>query len=188
MTFTEIPLPDEVPCRLTALKSLPSATLAALSQPSTAALTQMGIGPVRTWLPLPTRSTIAQCPRRIWMAFFRSGTNSERRSPQQDARHRPKNIHWRGSHRTGSASHLDQCDGRIYSAGNGLTRKNNSSWRKIFSRLQDHDLAAGDDFQNDFAARMEWTTKFIQEAQPFFRGSAGSACRDSQFDQEITLD
>lgn len=45
--FSEIPLPHEVPCRLTALKTLPSVTPAAVSHPSTTALTQTGIGAVR---------------------------------------------------------------------------------------------------------------------------------------------
>src|SRR5271170_39547 len=60
-TFSEIPRPHEVPCR-TALNTLPSATVAAAIHLSTVLLTQIGIGTVRTWLPLPTRSTMARFP------------------------------------------------------------------------------------------------------------------------------
>ena len=48
ITFSEIPRPREVPCRLTPLNTLPSATLACAIHLSIAAFTQLGIGTVRT--------------------------------------------------------------------------------------------------------------------------------------------
>jgi|ERR1017187_5836761 hypothetical protein len=50
------------PCRLTALKTRPSATFAAIVHLSTAFFTQIGMGTVRMCPPFPTRSTIAQWP------------------------------------------------------------------------------------------------------------------------------
>jgi hypothetical protein len=48
-----MPSPQAVPCRLTALKILPSVTAAAVIHLSTALFTQVGIGTVRTWPPFP---------------------------------------------------------------------------------------------------------------------------------------
>jgi hypothetical protein len=62
MTFSEMPFPQGVPCRLTALKIRPWPILAAMIQRSTASLTHMGMGTVLTRLPLPIKSTMAQCP------------------------------------------------------------------------------------------------------------------------------
>jgi len=70
------------PFRATARKILPSVTLAARVHWSSAALTQCGMGTVRIWPPLPTRSTTAPCPWRIWISSHFKPTSSERRKPQ----------------------------------------------------------------------------------------------------------
>jgi hypothetical protein len=44
--------------------------------------TQIGMGTVRTWLPLPTRSTIAQSPCRICMSSCGRADSSAQRKPQ----------------------------------------------------------------------------------------------------------
>ncbi len=61
-TFREMPLPHTFPILATARKIVPSLTLAARVHWSIAALTQLGMGTVRIWPPLPIRSTTAQCP------------------------------------------------------------------------------------------------------------------------------
>ena len=48
MTFSEIPVPQGVPCRLSARKIRPAVTLADSLHRSTASWTQAGIGTVRT--------------------------------------------------------------------------------------------------------------------------------------------
>src|SRR5229473_1271391 len=40
--------------------------VAPMSQSSSSFLTQSGTGTVRTWPPLPTKSTMAQCSSRCW--------------------------------------------------------------------------------------------------------------------------
>jgi hypothetical protein len=47
-------------------KQLSRSIPAAASQLSSSVLTQSGTGTVRTWPPLPTRSTMAQCSSRCW--------------------------------------------------------------------------------------------------------------------------
>jgi len=84
-TFCEIPRPHTFPIRATARKILPSVTLAAHVHWSRAALTHAGIGTVRMWPPLPTRSTTAQCPWRIWMSSNSKPTSSDLRKPQPNS-------------------------------------------------------------------------------------------------------
>jgi hypothetical protein len=79
---SDMPDPQAVPCRLTALKTRPVVTDAAVSHLSTALFTQIGMGTVRTWLPLPTRSTITQWPCRICMSSCGRADSSARRKPQ----------------------------------------------------------------------------------------------------------
>jgi hypothetical protein len=80
--FSEIPLPQVDPCRPTALKIRPSVTCAAAVHFSTAPFTQFGSGTVRTCPPLPTRSTLAQCPWRICTSSIFRDANSARCKPQ----------------------------------------------------------------------------------------------------------
>ena len=86
---SDMPDPQAVPCRLTALKTRPVVTDAAVSHLSTALFTQIGMGTVRTWLPLPTRSTIAQSPCRICDVFLRQGRQlgSAQAAAEQDRYH-----------------------------------------------------------------------------------------------------
>ena len=63
--FTVMPSPQVLPTLLTRRKSFPRSIAAAASQSSSSVLTQSGTGTVRTWPPLPTRSTIAQCSSRL---------------------------------------------------------------------------------------------------------------------------
>jgi hypothetical protein len=58
--FLVSPSPQTCPPRLTRRKSFPPSIPAAAIQHSSSARTQSGIGTVRTWPPLPTRSTMAQ--------------------------------------------------------------------------------------------------------------------------------
>jgi hypothetical protein len=59
-TFSLICEPQTVPLRLTQRNSYPLSIRAAVSQSSTAAFTQSGIGIVCTRPPLPNRSVMAQ--------------------------------------------------------------------------------------------------------------------------------
>src|SRR5579863_10458337 len=87
MTFSGMPFPQSVPCRLTALKIRPWPILAAMIQRSTASLTHMGIGTVLTRLPLPIKSTMAQCPCLISMSSTsRADGSAARRKPQPKSR------------------------------------------------------------------------------------------------------
>jgi len=54
---------------------------AAAKQASTLLFTQIGMGTVRTWPPLPTRSAITQCSSRCWIDSTRRPNNSARRRP-----------------------------------------------------------------------------------------------------------
>jgi hypothetical protein len=75
------PSPHHFPARHTHRNSFPEESPASAVQASAIDLTQSGIGTVRMWPPLPTRSTIAQCSsRRCKCANVRSA-NSRRRSP-----------------------------------------------------------------------------------------------------------
>ena len=62
--FTVIPSPHALPTLLTRRNSFPRSIAAAASQSSSSVRTQSGTGTVRTWPPLPTRSTMAQCSSR----------------------------------------------------------------------------------------------------------------------------
>ena len=64
--FTVMPSPHVLPTLSTRRNSFPRSIAAAASQSSSSVLTQSGTGTVRTWLPLPTRSTMAQCSSRCW--------------------------------------------------------------------------------------------------------------------------
>jgi hypothetical protein len=81
-TFCEIPLPHTLPRLLTARKILPSVIPAAVIHRSSARFAHCGIGTVRTGRPLPIKSTMAQCPWRVWTSRISSPTNSDRRRPQ----------------------------------------------------------------------------------------------------------
>jgi len=81
-TFCDNPLPHTFPFLATLRKILSSVTLAAPVHWSSAALTQLGMGTVRMWPPLPIRSTTAQCPWRIWMSSNSKPTSSDLRKPQ----------------------------------------------------------------------------------------------------------
>src|SRR6516162_9825890 len=59
--FSVIPSPHILPALLTRRNSLPRLTAAAASHSLSALLTQSGTGTVRTWPPLPTKSTMAPC-------------------------------------------------------------------------------------------------------------------------------
>ena len=63
-----------------------SVIAAAAVQASTAAFTHAGIGTVRMWPALPTRSAMTQCSSRCWIVSTRSARSSARRKP------RPINI------------------------------------------------------------------------------------------------
>ena len=58
--FSVMPSPHIFPTLLTLRNSLPRSMAAAVSQLSSSCLTQSGTGTVRTWPPLPTRSTITR--------------------------------------------------------------------------------------------------------------------------------
>ena len=64
--FTVMPSPHILPTLLTRRNSFPRSIPAAVSQSSSSVLSQSGTGTVRTWPPLPTISTMAQCSSRCW--------------------------------------------------------------------------------------------------------------------------
>jgi hypothetical protein len=66
ITFGLNPLVPILSALLIARKIGPVVILAAVNQRSTAILTQVGTGTVRTWPPLPTRSAMTQCSSRCW--------------------------------------------------------------------------------------------------------------------------
>lgn len=63
----------------------PPVTFAARVHWSRAVLTQFGMGTVRMWPPLPTRSITAQCPWRIWISSNSNPTSSDLRKPQPNS-------------------------------------------------------------------------------------------------------
>jgi hypothetical protein len=63
------PLVPILSASLIARKIGPVEIPAAVNQGSTATLTQVGTGAVRTWLPLPTRSVMTQCSSSLLEVF-----------------------------------------------------------------------------------------------------------------------
>jgi hypothetical protein len=81
-TFGDMPSPQMRPALLIARKTRPSVIAAADVHASTAVLTHYGMGTVRTWPPLPTRSAMTQCSSRCWIDSSVSARSSPRRNPQ----------------------------------------------------------------------------------------------------------
>ena len=77
---TDMPSPQTRPALLIARKTDPLAMAAASVHLSTEAFTQVGIGTVRTWPALPTRSAITQASR-CWIDSTHRANGSARRSP-----------------------------------------------------------------------------------------------------------
>jgi len=82
MTLGLNPLPQIRPALLIERRSVPALIPAAVIQTSIPAFTQSGIGMVRMWPPLPTRSAMTQCSSLCCMSSTRSAVNSARRRPQ----------------------------------------------------------------------------------------------------------
>src|ERR1700751_2514776 len=64
--FTVMPSPHVLPTLSTRRNSFPRSIETAVIQSSSSGLTHSGTVTVRTWHPLPTRSTMAQCSARCW--------------------------------------------------------------------------------------------------------------------------
>ena len=82
-TLGDVPSPHTRPALLIARNTGPSVIGAAVVQASTAVFTHVGIGTVRTWEALPTRSAITPCSSRCWIDSRRSQQlcTPARRSP-----------------------------------------------------------------------------------------------------------
>jgi hypothetical protein len=82
ITFAVKPRPRTLPVSPMARKSVPAQNPAALTQSSTADLTQLGTGIVRMWRPLPMRSASTQCSSRSSKSSTLTATSSALRKPQ----------------------------------------------------------------------------------------------------------
>ena len=80
--FSEMPCPQSLPARQTHRNSGPLSIPAAVNHASSVSFTQFGTGTVRMYLPLPTRSTMAQRSSRRCKLSKVSSASSRRRSPQ----------------------------------------------------------------------------------------------------------
>jgi hypothetical protein len=80
--FSEMPWPQSLPARQTHRNNGPLLMPAAPNHASSVSFTQLGTGTVRTCLPLPTRSTMAQRSSRRCKLSNVNSASSRRRRPQ----------------------------------------------------------------------------------------------------------